>query len=457
MTDFSQEAVDLLTEAGWTENRRADVRPYVKALEKRAFEVTDAARAFLESFGGIYIYDDPKERYLSKAVGSAMRRSHKAERWFGRWAGKLWRWFWPVEYLPHEAMLSFDPTLDTLYVHHVRADYAPRLPMKLCYVGLYGKANQVLMVDEVGAVYMGFKEQLWKVADDARDAIDRLLRKDLDLIVEVPPVEPDAGEAAAEVNAAEAIAAAWDALADGYDAQVRDLPKRSAAVEIELAAFERALPQGEKLELLDAGCGVGVHGCRLLAAGHDVTFVDISPRMLDRARSAAERIDGGKPWFDECDLRDMDRVRTGVYDGVISGGTVVSDCGDPEAGVCEIARVLKPGGVAGISLRNLDGPDAPDGGDTVRRQHDAFDAWFFSVDSVRAFFGRAGLVVEQSVPVFMSKPPDDGGNLDAYVQLHLEATDPDAWRETAWEFFVIARKPERDDDEPEVEQRVMRH
>ena len=195
MATFSQQALDFLTEAGWTDNRRADIRPYVKALEKRAFEVTDAARGFLEEFGGLFVFDDPKERYLSSAVGTAMRKRHAVERMFGRWAGKAWEWFWPVEYLPHEAMLSFDPTLDTIYVHHIRVDYVPRVTKKLCYVGLYGKSNQVLMIDEAGALYMGFKKQLWKVADNPREAVDRLVRKDVNDLEEIAPTLDEYGEA----------------------------------------------------------------------------------------------------------------------------------------------------------------------------------------------------------------------------------------------------------------------
>ena len=203
MTPLSRDTTELLRDAGWTDGCRADVRPYVKALEARGFEVFDAARRFLEAFGGLFVFDDPKERYLSSAVGTAMRKRHAIERRLGRWAAKVWEWFWPVEYKPHEALISFDPTLDTIYVHHIRADYAPRLEKKICYVGLYGSSNQVLMLDETGALYMGFKEQMWKVADDAREAVDRLIRRDVNDLEEIAPLPDEYRDATDATDAGE--------------------------------------------------------------------------------------------------------------------------------------------------------------------------------------------------------------------------------------------------------------
>lgn len=196
VTPFSEETLELLSAAGWTEDRKVDVHPYVRALEKRGFEVFDAARTFLETFGGIFIFDDPEERLLSRRVGSAMRKRHAIERKLGRWAGKVWQWFWPVEFQPYETLVSFDPTLDTMYVRHICIDYAPRLDKTICYVGLYGKSNQVLMIDEDGVVYMGFKEQLWKIADDPSEAVDRLIRKDVNDLDEIlPPGDDDEEDA----------------------------------------------------------------------------------------------------------------------------------------------------------------------------------------------------------------------------------------------------------------------
>ena len=82
-----------------------------------------------------------------------------------------------------------------------------------------------------------------------------------------------------EANSQEAIRRAWDQRVDEYARMVADPELRALAVEIELAAFGDWLPEGG-LTLMDAGCGVGVHGCRLLEMGHSVCFVDVSPGLF---------------------------------------------------------------------------------------------------------------------------------------------------------------------------------
>jgi len=241
-------------------------------------------------------------------------------------------------------------------------------------------------------------------------------------------------------NSPDAIRAAWDSLADSYAEMISDPSKRGLAAEIELAAFERALPAGRQLDILDAGCGVGFHGCRLLTKGHHVTFADISPVMLQKARAAAAGIGAaGACFFQEIDVRKMHCFPDGSFDAIVSGGTVVSDCGDPTAAVAEFGRVLRSGGVAGISLRNGDGPQQTGGRrELIPNGGRGFDWWFFSPESARELCRRTGLAVTRMCPVLM-KPPDTEHPAE-YVREHLDARDMDRWRRQAWELFVIARR-----------------
>ena len=241
-------------------------------------------------------------------------------------------------------------------------------------------------------------------------------------------------------NSSEVIRAAWDSLADSYAEMISDPSKRGLAAEIELAAFEWALPAGRQLDILDAGCGVGFHGVRLLAKGHRVTFADISPAMLEKARAASAQIGGvGAYSFIEIDIKNMGRLLDCSFDAIVSGGTVVSDCGDPAAAMAELGRVLRSGGVAGISLRNIDGPQQtgsrraviPNGGR-------GFDWWFFSLESARDLCQQAGLAVTRIYPVMM-KPPE-AEHAAEYIREHLNAQAVGEWRERAWELFVIARR-----------------
>ena len=193
------------------------------------------------------------------------------------------------------------------------------------------------------------------------------------------------------------------------------------------------------LDLMDAGCGVGFHGRQLLHQGHQVSFVDVSPKMLDFARRTVGTGPNVKATFHEQDLRHLAGFPRRSFDGIISGGTVLSDCGDPREALQELARVLRPQGILGFSVRNLEGPSQkgtpqeviPGGGP-------GFDWWFFSVASARELCGPSGLELERAYPVLMDPPSVSDG--PEYVRRHLQAPAEEEWRPSAYELFLIARK-----------------
>jgi predicted TPR repeat methyltransferase len=74
----------------------------------------------------------------------------------------------------------------------------------------------------------------------------------------------------------------FDAFADGFDAQLvgvlgYDIPEKLCA------AVQAATPAGHRYDVLDAGCGTGLCGPRLLPCARTLTGVDLSPRMLAQA------------------------------------------------------------------------------------------------------------------------------------------------------------------------------
>lgn len=242
------------------------------------------------------------------------------------------------------------------------------------------------------------------------------------------------------LNSTEAIRAAWDSRVDEYAKMLSDPGQRGLAAAIELAAFENALSSSTGQTILDAGCGPGFHGCRLLAKGHRVTFADVSPEMLQKVKQAIPKEHESRASFLQADIRDLSKLQDGSFDAVISGGTVISDCGNPTAAMTEIRRVLKRKGIFGFSVRNLNGPQQKGAGrELVSGGGPGFDWWFFSRESVAELCRKSGFTCARTYPVLM-EPPVAGSRIEDAVKRHLDAKDPDVWRPLAWEMFVLAEK-----------------
>ncbi len=93
-------------------------------------------------------------------------------------------------------------------------------------------------------------------------------------------------------------------------------------------------------KILEVGVGTG-HSLEFYPEGSDVTAIDISDRMLARAKTKAG-IQKGK-----LALLNMDVEQLGFKDDcfdTVSSTCVFCSVPDPVAGLSEIKRVLKPGG-----------------------------------------------------------------------------------------------------------------
>jgi len=98
--------------------------------------------------------------------------------------------------------------------------------------------------------------------------------------------------------------------------------------------------------LLDAGGGTGRKAIPLAQDGFtDITVLDIAPEWLrladEKARKAGVR---DRLKLVEGDILNMDDFEDDSFDHVFAAGGVVSYCGNPQKALCEMARVLKPGG-----------------------------------------------------------------------------------------------------------------
>lgn len=132
----------------------------------------------------------------------------------------------------------------------------------------------------------------------------------------------------------------WDGRASTFDegvghGLVTD-EQRRAWLEV-LSRFAVEPPQ----RVLDVGCGTGFLALRFAELGHTVTGIDLSRRMVERARRRAQQ-EGHQIEFRVGDAAALD-CSGETYD-VVAARHVIWVLPDPERGLAEWLRVLRPGG-----------------------------------------------------------------------------------------------------------------
>jgi SAM-dependent methyltransferase len=139
---------------------------------------------------------------------------------------------------------------------------------------------------------------------------------------------------------------------------------------------------------LDAACGTGRHARQLVARGHTVSGIDLTPEMLECAR-----VNVPEASFAVADLRELPFAAESFELAVC--GLALAHLPSLEAGVGELARVLSPGGRLIVSVLHpfqaLLGWNAPfsgaDGSRGFVREHPHLHADYLSA------FAAAGLRV----------------------------------------------------------------
>ncbi|MCX5201696.1 methyltransferase domain-containing protein [Streptomyces sp. NBC_00237] len=116
-------------------------------------------------------------------------------------------------------------------------------------------------------------------------------------------------------------------------------------------------PVGQRLRILDVGMGRGTQALRLARAGHRVTGLEADADLLATARDALS--------FEPAGIRERVRLMhgdgrdTGVhflpgsFDVVLCHG-VLMYVAEPDALVAGLARMLAPGGMLSLLVRNAD-------------------------------------------------------------------------------------------------------
>ncbi len=101
--------------------------------------------------------------------------------------------------------------------------------------------------------------------------------------------------------------------------------------------------EGRTMRALDLGCGPGFFSILLADEGCAVDAVDMSAKMLERARAnAAQAVPGASIAFHQCDAADLPFASESFDVAVSRNLTWLMR--DPEAAYAEWLRVLRPGG-----------------------------------------------------------------------------------------------------------------
>ncbi|GGS96137.1 class I SAM-dependent methyltransferase [Streptomyces chromofuscus] len=116
-------------------------------------------------------------------------------------------------------------------------------------------------------------------------------------------------------------------------------------------------PVGQRLRVLDVGMGQGTQALRLARAGHQVTGIEKDATMLAAARSALAVEPEGireRVRLIEGDGRDTGvHFLPGGFDVVLCHG-VLMYVDDPDPLLAGLARMLAPGGLLSLLVRNGD-------------------------------------------------------------------------------------------------------
>lgn len=218
--------------------------------------------------------------------------------------------------------------------------------------------------------------------------------------------------------------------------------------------------------VLDVGGGAGHQSFPLAAAGYDVTLLDSSPAMLDKARQRLRRLPDEvqqRVTLVEADGEHADEaVRGSRFAAVLCHG-VLGYLDDPEPMVGQLCRCAAPGGLVSIMTGNARTTAVRPA--LERRWEDAlasFDARTgIGVLGVR---GRADTVEEVSrllqgggvepvrwygVWLFVDWLEFGGAELDpgdteqvaATAAVELEASRRDPYRQLSRVFHLVGRKP----------------
>ncbi len=144
----------------------------------------------------------------------------------------------------------------------------------------------------------------------------------------------------------------FDRFAAGFDDQLVGVLGYAVPRDLALLVQDTARKWNRPVtRVLDLGCGTGLAGAMLAAPGRVLHGIDLSPRMLDKARLL-----GCYEVLEEAEAVAFLATDKNHYDLVVAADVLIY-FGDLTALFAGVARVLEPDGLLAISIESSDGPE----------------------------------------------------------------------------------------------------
>ena len=188
----------------------------------------------------------------------------------------------------------------------------------------------------------------------------------------------------------------WNRFAFAYD-----FATRSGDAGLREAAGFIATFLARDARVLDAACGTGAFACAIAPQVGEVVTSDYASKMVGRTRAKVERLGLSNV---SCCEGDITVLPFGIasFDAAVAGN-VIHLLEDPMAGILELRRVVKPGGIIAL-------PTYVNAEDQERRFLKLIEALGFSArnewtrTSYLEFVGTTGLELLES-HMFAAKQP----------------------------------------------------
>jgi SAM-dependent methyltransferase len=184
-----------------------------------------------------------------------------------------------------------------------------------------------------------------------------------------------------------AVQTSYDRVADEYVRRIFDeLEHKPLDRELLHRLASRVQGMGP---ICDLGCGPGQVARYLNACGAQVVGIDLSPMLVERARTLNPGIE-----FQQGDMRSLD-IEDGAWAGIAAFYSIIHIPRPEVAAVLgELKRVLRPGGLLLLAFHI--------GNDVVHLdewwgQTVSVDFVFFRTDEMTGFLQEAGFVVQEVV------------------------------------------------------------